>query len=325
MNYRKLGHTGIQVSEIGFGAWGIGGSHNGAIAYGTTNDNESCKALRRAFDLGVTFYDTADLYGYGHSETLIGQEFKGCRHSIVIASKGGIVDQKGSQKFTIDHIKTCIEGSLRRLQTDYIDLYQLHDPPMQVLEDETFLECLEILKKEGKIRSLGISVRSPEEALVAINKFGFEVVQVNFNMVDQRAVDCGVMDLCKKESVGLIVRTPLCFGFLTGHFSADTDFDGHDHRKNWSTQQKECWANAPQLFNLASEGSKQTEAQKALRYCLSYPEVSTVIPGMLSEKEVEENIEASQMGPLPETEIQRIENVYKEHTFFLGKTGTSLT
>ncbi|MDT7041670.1 aldo/keto reductase [Candidatus Nitronereus thalassa] len=323
MNYRTLGRSGIQVSEIGFGAWGIGGSHKGAIAYGPTIDNESRKALRKAFDLGVTFYDTADLYGYGHSEALIGQELKSQRHNIMIASKVGMLDHSGGQNFSVDHIQTSIEKSMRRLQTDYIDLYQLHDPPLHIMEDEAVLGCLSSLKKEGKVRSLGISVRSPEDALTAIKQFEFESVQVNFNMLDQRAVECGVMDLCRNEGVGIVVRTPLCFGFLAGQLSAETDFDGQDHRKNWSISQKECWANAPQLFNLAPESGCQTEAQKALRYCLSYPEVSTVIPGMLSEKEVTENVGASQMGPLQKTELKRIQDVYKEHTFFLGKTGAN--
>ena len=325
MIYRSLGRTNIQVSEIGFGAWGIGGAHNGAIAYGVTDDRESRKALKKAFDLGITFYDTADLYGYGHSETLLGQEFKDVRNHVIISSKVGHLNHTGVQNFSVGYIAASIDRSLQRLQTDYIDLYQLHDPPMSVLEDKAILEYLRLLKTQGKIRILGISVRSPEEALVAINRYGFEAVQVNLNMLDQRAVEVGVLDLCKKECVGFIARTPLCFGFLTGQYSAGTDFDGSDHRKNWSHQQKECWANAPQLFQVDSGGGRQTEAQLALRFCLSFPAVSSVIPGMLSEQEVEENVRASQLGALSEVELNRVQRIYKENTFFLGKSDVSRT
>lgn len=317
MNYRILGQTNIKVSEIGFGAWGIGGSREGAIGYGSTNDVESRKALRMAFDLGVTFFDTADLYGYGHSETLLGLEFKDCRNRVIIASKVGLVDHVGGQNFSVQHIKESINKSLKRLKTDYIDLYQLHNPPKQVIQDEAIWECFSVLKKSGKIRSVGISVQSPQESIFAIDRFVFEVVQVNFNMADQRAIQYGALKLCRKNSVGIIARTPLCFGFLTGQFSEKTSFDLHDHRNNWSLEQKECWARAPQLFKSGQNTEQQTEAQQALRYCLSYPEISTVIPGMLSAKEVQENVRASELGPLPETDVHHIENVYKNHTFFL--------
>lgn len=322
MKYRTLGNTGLQVSEIGFGTWGIGGSSNGSVSYGPTDDAESRKALERAFDLGVTFYDTADLYGYGHAEALLGATFKHVRDRIVIASKGGFLNQNGNQDFSATHIRKSIEASLKRLQCDYIDLYQLHDPPISLLdEDPTICEALCVLKKEGKIRAYGISLRAPEDGLVAVGRLGFDVVQVNFNMIDQRPRENGLMDLCNKMSAGLISRTPLCFGFLSGKYSAGMKFHSQDHRSRWSQAQIEVWANAYLLFRGDLSPTNDTDTQTALRYCLSYPAISTVIPGMLREGEVDENIAASKLGALPAEERKKIETIYKQHNFFLGTGG----
>jgi len=324
MKYRTLGRTGLLVSEIGFGAWGIGGAANGAISYGPTDDRESEKALRRAFDVGVTFYDTADLYGYGHSEHVIGTVFKDMRDRVVIASKVGLLNQEGAHDFSPGHIQKSIEGSLRRLQSDYLDLYQLHDPPLALLQqDPSITESLRSLEKEGKIRAWGISVRSQEEAFVAIANLGVRVVQVNFNMTDQRVRENGLMALCRAEQVGLICRTPLCFGFLTGRYSADTQFGALDHRSRWPSSQLERWTDANALFSRVKGTDDQTDAQFALRYCLSYPEVSTTIPGMLTDKEVEENVGASLLGPLADQARLAIEAIYKDHKFFVAKNGAA--
>ena len=136
MNYRKFGNTGLNVSEIGFGTWGIGGNSNGAIAYGPTEDEISLQALHKAFDQGVTFYDTADLYGFGHSEELLGKAFRKIRDKVIIASKVGCLDFESGQDFSVSHMRNALEGSLRRLQTDYIDLYQLHSPSMDLLAND---------------------------------------------------------------------------------------------------------------------------------------------------------------------------------------------
>ena len=320
MNYRQLGRTGLSVSEIGFGAWGIGGAKEDSISYGPTDDKESRKALQHAFDRGVTFYDTADLYGHGHSEFLIGDVFKSIRDQVIIASKGGLLDQNGHQDFSPEHIRRSVEGSLKRLQSDYIDLYQLHDPPLEFLQnDSAIVRTLYSLEKEGKIRSWGISVRSPNDGLPAVERFKAKVVQVNFNIVDQRMVANGLMDLCCTNEIGLIARTPLCFGFLTGMYSERTKFGTHDHRSLWSSEQKNLWLKAQQIFSAIRDEDHQTESQFALRYCLSYPSLSTTIPGMLCDAHVEENVGASRLGPLSEGQRKKIESVYGTHTFYAGE------
>lgn len=289
MKYRKLGKTGILVSEIGFGAWGIGGSHGGAVAYGKTDDAESLLALKTAFDLGVNFYDTADIYGFGHSEELIGKAFGGCRADVIIASKVGFLNFDGKQDFSLQHINSSIENSLKSLHTDYIDLYQLHNPDVGLVEDST-LNALDNLKRQGKIREIGISVRSPDDGMVAVNHFGFEVIQVNFNILDQRILDNGLLELCGKKNIGVIIRTPLCFGFLTGKYAATDIFREGDHRSRWSKEQIGKWVDEGRsiMGNVMTKG-KFTDAQVALRFCLSYRDVSTVIPGMLGKEQVEEN------------------------------------
>ncbi len=324
MQYRPLGHTGLTVSEIGFGAWGIGGPSHDAAAYGPTDDRESLRALRRAFELGVTFYDTAALYGYGHSEELIGEAFKDTRSQVVIASKVGRVDAAGRQNFSPAHLRASLAASLRRLRTDYLDVYQLHDPSIEWLEqaDES-LETLAALQREGYLRAVGISCRSPQEAVEMSERFGVRCVQVNFNLVDQRALACGLLERCGQLGVGVIVRTPLCFGFLTGAYASDSVFERGDHRTQWSAEQRAVWARAPQQFASLLARRRQSPAQLALRFCLSYSSLSTTIPGMLTVQHVEENVAASQLGPLPSEERAAIEQIYRQHAFFVESRGHS--
>lgn len=318
MKYRRLGGTGIDVSEIGFGGWGIGGNVNGAVAYGPTDDAESKLALLRAFELGVTFYDTSDFYGFGHSEELIGQALKDVRSQVVIATKVGLLDASGRQDFSCQYIRRSVETSLRRLGTDYIDLYQLHSPARDVFaEHEDVLALLQQLQNEGKVRAIGISVRSPDDGLFAVNDCGFKCIQVNFNLVDQRAVENGLFAACEKEHVGVIVRTPLCFGFLTGAYSVNTRFEESDQRTRWSPEQVRRWSEALQMFfNHGEARESQTPAHFALRFCLSYPAVSTAIPGMLKVEHVEENVIASGLESLSDTQLRRIEKIYRENEFF---------
>ncbi len=319
MRYRTLGASGLRVSEIGFGTWGLGGTAQGAVAYGPTDDAQSMAALRAAFDRGITFFDTADLYGYGHSEEVLAAAFATMRQRVVIASKGGMLNAAGAQDFSPRHLRAALEASLRRLRTDYIDLYQLHSPSIEHLRAEGARRELERFQAEGKIRAYGVSARSPEDAAVAVTELGYACVQANFSLVDQRALECGLFEACRSRSAAVIARTPLCFGFLTGRYGAATAFDEHDHRRRWGAEQRERWASALGLF-VAAMASRpgQTPAQFALRFCLSFPEVATTIPGMLSEEHVHENAAASDLGPLGEREIAQIVDVYREHSFFVG-------
>ena len=320
MRYRQLGATGIRVSEIGFGAWGIGGNAKGAVAYGPADEDESRNALLRAVELGINFFDTSDFYGFGHSEEVLGRALRPVRSSVVIATKVGLLNAAGDQDFSATHIERSLEASLRRLQTDYVDLYQLHSPPLELLKsDSGIVGTLKRLQAAGRIRAFGLSLRAPDDGLEAVRDLGFNCLQVNFNLLDQRAVENGLFDLCSRRNVGVIVRTPLVFGFLTGRYSATADFDPFDHRRRWSPGQLERWASAHHLFTaLIDSKNGETPSQFALRFCLSFDCVSTAIPGMLKAEHVIENSEASGLGRLAQPVCGRIAGIYREHGFLVN-------
>ena len=313
MKYRTLGNTGISVSEIGFGAWGIGGN-----SYGTTDDKESKKALLRAFELGINFFDTSDLYGDGHSEKLIGESLSKCRNKIVIVTKGGTLSHTGvhmPQDFSVKHIRSALENSLKRLKTDYVDLYLLHSPTLSDITDE-LVKLLEEFKDQGKIKEIGVSVRSPADGLAILDSDYFKAIEVNFNMIDQRALEIGLFEKASPKEVGTIIRTPLCFGYLTGKLTGDEKFIGIDHRKNWTKEQLKTWANSSDLFSVLNNNGNRTPAQLALKFCLSFDAVSVVIPGMLNCKEVEENCKTSELKNLSKEEIKQIRLIYESNLFF---------
>jgi aryl-alcohol dehydrogenase-like predicted oxidoreductase len=319
MRYRTLGETGLTVSAVGFGAWGIGGQTPGATSYGPTSDDASRDALRRAFDDGITFYDTANVYGGGHSEELLGEVFRTRRDRVVIATKAGRPVYADRPDYSGAELRRSLEGSLRRLGSDYVDLFQLHDPPPAMLRDGDTLATLERLRTEGKVRAVGVSVRSPDDGLTMVRDFGLGAVQVNLSLIDQRARENGLLALTVERDAGIIARTPLCFGLLSGHIAPDALFDPSDHRSGWPRPQIARWAEASRLFIAAvAERERQTPAQLALRFCLSLPGVSTVIPGMLTAAEVVENAAAADLGPLGAGDLVEITRVYGSHTFFLG-------
>jgi len=313
---RRLGRSGLTVSEIGFGAWGIGGNKDGAVAYGPTDEAQSLDALAAALDAGINFFDTADLYGFGESERLIGRAFAAHRDRVVIASKAGMLDAAGRQDFAPAHIARSLEGTLERLRTDHVDLYQLHGPSPEQLDG--ILDTMDTLRREGKARAIGISLRSPEEGERALALYPFDAVQVNFNLLDQRVLDTGLMDRCKEQGAGVIVRTPLCFGFLTGEYSATQDYDASDHRSRWNVEQRRVWSSAYQLFS-GVKGRADTPAQFALRFCLSFDAVSSVIPGMLTREQVRENAAAGDGPVLGPAEMGRIREIYRSQRFFVGR------
>jgi aryl-alcohol dehydrogenase-like predicted oxidoreductase len=316
VRYRKLGNTGIHVSEVGFGTWGLGGD-----AYGPIEDVQSVSCLHAALDRGINFFDTSDLYGSGHSEEVVGEAFRDRRGRALIATKGGLLPHTGFHMpvdFSSGYIRKACEASLRRLKTDYVDLYQLHSPEIAHLTDHPeVMETLRALKSEGKARAIGLSARSPKDALAALALFPFEVVQVNFNLIDHRAQDDGLFAYAEANGVSVIARTPLCFGYLTGCLSGrKTDFTARDHRANWPSDQLERWARAPGLFNPLIARRGCTPAQFALMFCLSPSSVVTTIPGMMQIPEVTENADTAALPPLTQAEIAEIRLIYQNNSFY---------
>ncbi len=314
MKYRALGTTGIIVSEIGFGAWGIGGLTKGATSYGITDDKNSLTALKVAFECGVTLYDTANIYGEGKSEELIGRAFRGMRDKVVIASKCGFASVDGDQDFSSVAIRVSVTDSLARLGTDYLDILQLHSPTLDIISLTGAHETLMDMKRDGIIRAFGISVRSPEDGIVAIRDFGFESVQVNFNMADQRALDCGLFEIARERGVGVVIRTPLAFGFLGGEVPENLSF--FDHRSHWSLEQRTMWRQASDAFDALGVRGDRTRVQFALAFCLAFPEISSVIPGILISAHALENSVVSDKEPLSQAAISAIRGVWKKESFF---------
>lgn len=316
MNYRTLGRTGVKAPEIGFGAWAIGGSAHGN-SYGPTDDEASVAALRRAFQLGCTFFDTADVYGWGHSEEILGEALAGHRDEVAIATKVGGDFYHGGVRMNFDpgYLAFALERSLNRLRTDYVDVYQLHNPPLQMMSEPATYEVLDHLQAENKVRHYGVSVHQPLEAVMAIQTGRAAVVQLPFSLFRQEWID-EVFPLAARYKVGVIAREPLGNGFLTGKYGEDATFPPGDIRHHWPRPMIRGQARAAAKLKslLAKDG--RTLAQSALKFVLSFPEVSVTIPGAKTSAHVEENVGSSRAPDLTEDEIAKVRDLYA-HEFYL--------
>ena len=317
---KKIGESSLIASVIGFGTWGIGGKTKGATSYGQTCDKTSLDALFAAYYEGINLYDTAPAYGEGHSEILLSKLLKDKeRDSIIIATKGGFESFQQPSDFSIEGLLKSLEGSLRRLNTSYIDLFQLHNPDNTLLKNsEQFHMITEKLFENGKIKALGLSVANPTDAQVALENLPIDSIQLNFNLLDQRALELGLLETAKNKNISVITRTPLCFGFLTGALKNDQLFSKDDHRSRWSKEQINVWVDGSRamISDLASLHNN-TPSQVALRFCLSFPAITHTIPGMISDTEVLENKTAGELGPLTESELANIQILYRKQEFFL--------
>ncbi|WP_239613777.1 aldo/keto reductase [Cohnella mopanensis] len=318
MKYRPLGNTGMNVSEISFGTWAIGGS------WGQTDEKESLRSLDKAMDEGVNFFDTADVYGDGRSERLLSQATKGKEERIHIATKfcraGDIHDRA---TYSEDRVRQWCEGSLKRLNRETIDLYQIHCPPLEILKEGSVFEVLDKLKSEGKIRSYGVSVESVEEGLFCLNQPGVQALQIIFNLLRQKPL-AQLLPKAKQSEVGLLVRLPLASGLLTGKFTEESQFEAEDHRNfNRDGQQfnvGETFAGLPfakgvslsrELAWIAED--RQSMSRAALRWILDQPEISCVIPGFKNVQQVEDNLAAQAVSSFTESELERLSSFYVEH------------
>jgi aryl-alcohol dehydrogenase-like predicted oxidoreductase len=318
MNYRTLGRTGLVVSEIGFGAWGIGGRTVDQTSYGDTDDRTSLVALARAFDCGITFFDTSAAYGSGHSEELIGKALVGVRDKVVLATKAGYEAWDRPPDFSAAAIVASTERSLGRLRTGHVDLLLLHNAPLDVLLASDVRVALERLVASGKIRAWGVSSKGPGDALEALRAADVPVVQANFNMMDVRAVSEGLFEEVDRRHAGFIARTPLCFGFLSGTITRETKFPPGDHRLGWSGTQLGNWIDgAKDLLDAVSASPGAAGVQAALRFCLAFPQISSTIPGILTPAEADQNAAASGLGPLPHEAVAAVLEINRNRRFFV--------
>ncbi len=312
MKYKKLGQRGPEISVIGFGAWAIGGMN-----WGKTDDEVSKKALHAAFDAGVNFVDTADVYGFGHSEKLIAEvlQERGPEHGIVVATKAGNdfynaneKDDEGygaiRQTYTKSYLISAAEKSLQRLNLETLPVLQLHSPDLEKLtQDEPWL-ALEQLKREGKIQHAGLSIQSFKETdqafLLDQHHDLLDVIQVRYNMLE-RVAESVLFPKAEKYGIGVIARIPLLFGFLTGKFSRSSRFAEDDHRSmNLSSEKIQSYFRMMSPFYpLYDDFPNHSKAQIALQFCLHHPAVSTVIPGAKTAEQALDNCKTADLEQIP--------------------------
>jgi aryl-alcohol dehydrogenase-like predicted oxidoreductase len=316
MQYRDLGRTGWKVSEISFGAWAIGSS------WGDVDDDDSLAALHRAVDLGVNFIDTADGYGDGHSEQLLARlkrERPG--EEIIIATKIGRRAAKHvADAYNAQNMNEWVDRSLKNLETDCLDIVQLHCPPTAVYYRPEVFGILDEMVKAGKIRYYGVSVEKVEEGLKAIEYHNVQTVQIIFNMFRHRPSELFFQET-KRRRVGILTRVPLASGLLTGKMSLDSQFAADDHRSfnryGESFDRGETFSGVDYETALAAVEEIRplvpdgvTMAQFALRWILMFDAVSCAIPGAKRPDQAEQNVAASDLPPLTEVQMAKIREVY---------------
>jgi aryl-alcohol dehydrogenase-like predicted oxidoreductase len=317
MQYRELGRTGWKVSTVSFGAWAIGGM------WGAVQDADSLKALQKAVDLGVNFFDTADVYGDGRSERLLAQLKAERKEEIIIATKAGRrLEPHNSAGYNRPNLTAFIERSLKNLNTDTLDLVQLHCPPTEVFYRPEVFGWLDELVKAGKIRYYGVSVEKVEEALKAIEYPGVQTIQIIFNMFRQRPADLFFAE-AKRRRVGILARLPLSSGLLAGKMTKSSKFEPEDHRA--SNRQGELFDRGETFSGVDFETGLEvveelrplvpagyTMAQFAMRWILMFEAVTCAIPGAKRAAQEEENARAADMPPLSEATMRKVREIYEK-------------
>ena len=318
MEKRELGSTGYDVTEVGLGTWEVGGD------WGDVSEEEGKRAIEAALDAGVNFLDTADVYGDGRSERLIAEVLAERDEDPVVATKAGRrLDPHEAERYDRENLERFVDRSRENLDTDALELVQLHCPPTDTYYHPETFEALADLRDAGKIDHYGVSVERVEEGLKAVEYPGVESVQMIFNPFRQRPAEL-FFDRAAERDVGVIVRVPLASGLLTGNIDADAEFPEDDHR-NFNREGEafdvgETFAGVPFETGLEAVDALReyapedaTMAQFALRWILDFDAVSTVIPGSTSPDHVRQNVAASALDPLSEDRRAGVEEVYDEY------------
>ena len=329
MKYRKLGKTDLTLSEVGFGVWTVSTGW-----WGRYDTAEATRLLQQGFEQGITFYDTADTYGAGRGEEVLAEAFQQRRHDIVIATKFGYdfysdAERMGQQErphnWAPEFIRYACEQSLKRLRTDYIDLYQLHNPRMDAIEADALFETLEQLVKEGMIRyygvALGPAIGWREEGLAALTQRDIHSLHIIHNLLEQ---DPGrdFLPVARERDVGVLVRVPHSSGMLEGHYTAETTFDADDHRshrpKEWLTEGLQKL----ELLRFLTEDRERTIGQVALNWLLMEPSITSTLPNIYNEEQLAEFCGAPETPELTADEMERIQELY-ENNFNLESAPTT--
>lgn len=318
MKYRKLGRTKLNVSEIGFGVWSVTTGW-----WGIVGRDQALKILNKAYDLGINFYDTADMYGRGLGEEILAEAFGKDLDRLIIATKFGYDfyskrddSSRTPQDFSPEYVRFALEQSLKRLKRGWIDLYQLHNPPLKVIQEGAVFNVLEELKEEGKIRYYGVAL-GPEtdveaEGIASLRRDGVSSIQLVYNMLEQQPAR-KIIDMASSKGVGVITRVPHATGALMDDFDPSRSYSSRDHRslreKDWFVKVKDVVKRIRSAIK-----SEATLAQLAISFCLHKSGVSSVLPTITSEMELEEFVKAIDK-PLDEEEVKIIENIYDKELY----------
>ena len=296
------------VSEIGFGGGPLRGRD-----WGPVDDTVSVDTIHRALDLGVTFFDTADAYGNGHSEQILGRGLASERARVVLATKGGwwYSKERAQSNFSTIYLNRALEASLSRLQTDYVDLYQIHDPNAEALRSGEIFEVMAQMKAAGKIRYSGVSVDTVEEGLYCIAAGSVDVLQIFYSILDQRP-DPELFEAASASGVGLVAKTPLGRGLLTGKYRRESEFHEEDFRSAWKVEGKldRLLDKVESIEDLLGHRS-ETLAQTALRFILGSAAIACAIPGAKKPEQVDANTEASRLGPLEGRDLKTLKSYFR--------------
>ncbi len=309
MHQRRLGRTGLIVSEIGMGTWELGGRE-----WGDIGETEAVDLLRYAFESGVTYYDTADQYGGGRAERLLGEAFSALGNRVVIATKLGYeLDSDGwishgwehpSFNVSPDYIRQAVEGSLKRLKRDVVDIYQFHSPPPPSEWDDAF-GTMEELKAEGKIRFYGLCLGSEADALKAMSETNVSALLLTYNILSQEMA-ASVMETAAEKGVAVVVRQPLSSGLLSGHLGPDTVFAENDYRKTWPREKFLADLERVEEAKSIIGDRAKSLPQAALKFILAHPAVSSVVPGMMTPAQVDDGVATSDANPLPSSVLEQL-------------------
>ena len=320
MKYRNVGKTDLRVSAVGFGLWTVS-----TTWWGITDDAVGLDLLRQAYDLGITFYDTADTYGQGKGETMLAEALGHVRDRIVIATKFGYdfynnPPREGQrelpQDFSPEFVRFALEQTLKRLGTDYVDIYQMHNPRMGAIDSDDLFATLEELKREGKVRcygaALGPAIGWEAEGVEAMRRRRMDILQMIYNMLEQ---DPGrrLLEVADEEAVGVLVRVPHSSGLLEGKYTAETTFAPTDHRSHRPREWLIEGLQKLEKVSFLTEGTGRTIGQAAIQFILASPGVCSVLPNIYEAEQLREFAAAPDTAELTQEELSRIAELYERN------------
>jgi len=298
------------MGQIGFGTWPLGGS-----AYGPVAEEAAVGSLTAALDSGISLFDTADIYGSGRAEEILGRVLTKAQCVLIVSKAGYLSESGGEQSFSERYLRRALEGSLRRLQREYLDVFLLHSPPEEILRCGDAFLTLDRFRDAGLVKRTGVSLRTVDSWELALKWPHCDVIEVILNLLDQRPMDVGLLDKTAELGISVIARVPLCFGFLSGNHPLGSSFNSNDQRSRWPHQQVDAWIEAAERYRFLVHDQRSL-AQSALAFCCCMPGVEWVIPGMKSVEQVVHNVRGGHKdSQLSTDELRMVRDIWQSLSF----------